>query len=221
MRFLRGRQGVSADHVAPAVAWYYAAHNFSGSVKLALLVFGLLLWSGVHLVPAVAVAFRAKAVQRLGEGRYRMVFALLILLSIAAMVFGWRSAVPLPVYAPPAWGMHATALLVLAAFILLGASHAKTNIKRRLRHPMLTGVVVWGVAHLLANGDVRSLVLFGGMALWAAIEILAINRREGVWVRPEPVPFKADLLTAAKGVVVYAVIVFLHPYLFGVSPIPH
>jgi uncharacterized membrane protein len=92
-----------------------------------------------------------------------------------------------------------------------------TNIKRVLRHPMLTGVMVWGVAHLLANGDSRALVLFGGLTVWAAIEMLAINRREGARVRPEPVPVQKDVMLIVAGAVLTAVVAYFHEYLSGVT----
>ena len=96
----------------------------------------------------------------------------------------------------------------------------KSNIKRFLRHPMLSGVVLWAIGHLLMNGDDRSLVLFAGIGIWAVLEILLINRRQGAYEKPPVIPVVRDLIPLAAGAVVFAVFLFLHPWLFGVSALP-
>lgn len=181
---------------------------------------GVVLWSGVHFIPSFAGGFRISLIGRLGETPYKIVFALGIVLSIVLMVVGWRSAVPTGIYSPPPWGAPLGSLLILVAFVLFGVAHGKTNVKRFLRHPQLTGLVLWAIGHLLANGDSRSLTLFGVLGLWAIAEILLINRREGAWVRPDPVPVMAEIRPVATGLVIFAVFLLAHPYLFGVSPIP-
>jgi uncharacterized membrane protein len=85
---------------------------------------------------------------------------------------------------------------------------------------MLTGTILWSLAHLLANGDNRSVVLFGGLGLWAVVSILLVNRRDGVFSPPPAVPFTRDLMTLAGAAVVFAVVALLHRWLFGVSPFP-
>ena len=92
------------------------------------------------------------------------------------------------------------------------------NVKRVLRHPQLTGLIVWAIGHLLANGDILSVVLFGGLGVWAVAEIVLINRREGAWVKPEPVPISAEIRPVLIGLVVFVALFAAHPYLFGVSP---
>lgn len=180
------------------------------------LVLGVLLWSIVHLSRCLAPGFRARMIERLGEKKYKGLVALDIVIAIVLIVIGWRSTTPEYLYVPPGWGRTAATPLMLIALILFAAASLPTNIKRVLRHPQLTGVVVWAVAHLLANGEDRSLVLFGGLGLWALIEIVLISRREGPWQRPEPVPLKAELKPLIGGIVVYVVLLLLHPYLFGV-----
>lgn len=182
------------------------------------LVLGVLLWSFMHFIPAVAVDFRKNLVTKLGEKPYKGVFALLMVLSLYLVISGWRATIPESLYIPPTWGRHATALLVLIGFILFSASHGKTNLKRFVRHPQLTGLTCWGLGHLIANGETRSIVLFGGLAAWAIIEIFLLNRRDGAWVKPEPVPVKQDIKIVVIGLVVYAVIAGAHQWLFGVSP---
>ena len=98
------------------------------------------------------------------------------------------------------------------------ASNVPNNIRRVIRHPQLTGVILWSVGHLISNGDSRSLVLFGGIGIWAVIEILLINRRDAEWIKPQPVPFPKNIVLVVIGVVAYLVLVFVHQWLFGVSP---
>jgi uncharacterized membrane protein len=184
-------------------------------IKLSL---GVLLWSATHLMPSVAPGVKRNLISRLGENPYKGVFTLVIALAIYLIISGWKSTIPEYVYLPPAWGRHATALLVLIGFILFGASHGNNNIRRVIRHPQLTGVLCWGIGHLLANGESRSIVLFGGMTLWALVEIVLINRREGAWARPAPTPIRKDAIAVIAGAVVYGVIAMAHQWLFGFSP---
>lgn len=182
------------------------------------LVLGVLLWSVTHFVPAVAVGFRQRVIDRIGENPYKGLFTLVMVFAIYLIISGWKATPPEFLYVPPAWGRHAAALLVLIAFVLFSASHGQNNIKRFVRHPQLTGVAVWGIAHLLANGESRSIVLFGGLALWAVVDIVLLNRRDGAWRKPEPAPLKKDVIAVVAGLVVYLVLAHLHQWLFGFSP---
>lgn len=180
---------------------------------------GVLLWSAAHALPSLAPNARAGLIGRLGENGYKIGFALSIVGSIVLMVIGWRSAVADIIYEPPAIGRHLAMLLMLVAFLLFAFSHGKSNLRRFIRHPQLTAVLVWAVAHLLANGDSRSVTLFGVLGVWAVIEMVLINRRDGAPVLPEPRPWSAEMKPVVIGLVLCVVFVFLHPYLFGVSPI--
>ena len=182
------------------------------------LVLGVFLWSFIHFIPTIAVDFRKSLIAKLGENPYKGLFALLIALALYLIISGWRATVPESLYLPPQWGRHVTSLLVLIGFIFFLASHHATNLKRFLRHPQLTGVAIWGIGHLLANGEARSIVLFGGLAAWAVIEILLLNRRDGAWVKPDPVPGKKDIILLVAGFVVYIVVAVSHLWLFGFSP---
>ncbi len=184
---------------------------------MSLLVLGVLLWAGMHLFPAVAEGARSRLIERLGQGTYRALFAIVIVLSVALIVLGWKIATPVPVYRPPSLGPPLTGMVMAVALILFVSARARTNIKRAIRHPQLTGVLIWAAAHLLANGDSRSLVLFGGFGLWTVVQILAINRRDGPWIRPDPVPRRMDAVPVVVGVVAYAILLWAHPWLFGVS----
>ena len=184
------------------------------------LLLGVLLWSVVHWFPALMPAWRAVLLERLGP-KYMGLFALVIVFSLVLMVLGWRSAVPTFVYTPPVWGRHLTMLLILLAVFLFGAAHAPSRIRQYVRHPMLTGVAVWAFGHLLANGDSRSVVLFGGLLVWSVVSIFLINRRDGTWNRPDIPPFSAELKLLGISVVAYAALLFLHPWFAGMPLIMH
>jgi uncharacterized membrane protein len=183
--------------------------------KLAL---GVVLWALTHFIPAVFAGLRKSVVDRLGENAYKGVFTLLMVLAIYLVISGWKAALPESIYLPPAWGRYGTAVLVLIGFILLFAPYPPNNIKRVLRHPQLTGVACWGVGHLLANGESRSIVLFGGLAAWALAEMFLINRRDGAWTRPAAVAARNDVILVVGGSAVYFIAAAAHQWLFGVAP---
>lgn len=180
-----------------------------------MLLGGVLLWSFVHYIPGLLPNLKIKLVDMLGKA-YRGVFSLLMVGSIVLMVMGWKAAVPEAIYEPLLSTAQLTGVLMIVSFYLFAAAHGPSNAKRYIRHPMLTGVIVWGAAHLLVNGDDRSIILFGGMIIWAAAEILVINKREGDYVKPEAVPMKKDIIKLVVAIVIYAVVVFIHPYIAGV-----
>ncbi|MBW2244140.1 MAG: NnrU family protein [Deltaproteobacteria bacterium] len=184
------------------------------------LILGVLLFAGVHAIPSLAASARASFIDQRGEGPYKGLFSLALVIAIGLMIVGWRSSLPSAIYAPPAWGRWAANGLMLVGLLLFIASGVPTNVKRFLRHPQLLGVATWGVAHLFSNGDSRSLVLFGGLGLWAVLQMVLINRREGAWAKPEPLPFSADLKPLGVGVVVFFVVQWAHPWISGVSALP-
>jgi len=183
---------------------------------------GLLLWSLVHLLPALSTPIKGAAIKThllnsLGENGYKGVFSVLIIVSIVLMVQGWQQASVTNLYVSPAFLQTPALILMLCAFICLAASNMPSQIKRLIRHPQLTGVLLWAIAHLLLNGDSRSLLLFGGLGLWALLEILLISRREGGWVKPEASSGKKTALGLLIGCLVFSALVFLHPYLSGIA----
>jgi len=185
-----------------------------------LLISGILLWSLVHLFPCAMHDVRSNLVEKFGINRYRGVFSLLIALSLVIIIFGWKAALPNTLYAPPLTAGPLPSLLVLVAFILFAAAQAHTNIKRLIRHPQLTAVVAWGIAHLLTNGDSRSITLFGGLTLWAIIAMVLSSRRDGHWRKPDAVAIKSDFIMIVAGALGFAVVLYAHQYLFGVSLMP-
>jgi len=180
-----------------------------------LLSFGVLLFCLTHLIPSVIPGIKTGLVARLDENRYKGLFSLALLISIVCIVFGWRSAAVTYVYQTDPALKHLALGLIVIAFLLMVAASRQTRLKRIIRHPQLTGVLLWAGAHLLLNGDNRSLVFFGTLAAWSLIEIVTINRREGTWVKSDVPAWSSEVLTAAITCVVLAVLIALHPYFAG------
>ena len=185
------------------------------------LVLGVLLWSLVHMLPGLTKDFKKNLVGRIGEYPYKGLFLLFMVLSIYLIISGWTSMTPVEpdvlaeLYTAPEWGGYAAALVVLIGFILFLAPYPPNNFKRMLRHPQLIGMVCWGAGHLLAVGTARSIVLFGGLSVWAIIEMFLINRRDGEWVRPEQVSFMKDFTQVLFSVLAYMAFLYTHHMLFG------
>lgn len=184
-----------------------------------LLIVGMLLWSLTHLFPSAMYENRSKIVASIGNNAYRRLFSLLIAASLLMIIFGWKAAIPSGLYVPPLFGSTLPSILLLISFILFVAARARTNIKRFVRHPQMTSVAVWGIAHLLTNGDSRSVALFGGMTLWALVSMVLCGRRDGPWQKPAPVALSGDIGTVVVGAIAFAVLLYAHQFLFGVAPI--
>jgi len=177
-----------------------------------VLILGVALWSAAHLFKRIAPARRA-AMGDAGKG----FVAVLSLAAIGLMVLGYRWAEPVPVYAPLPGAGHLTALLMLVAVFLLGVGGTRGVLYPRLRHPMLTGALLWAVAHLLVNGDLRAIILFGGLGLWSVVAMLAINRA-GPWTVPaDGRGLRGDAMNLAGTLVVYGLIVLVHQWILGHS----
>lgn len=182
-----------------------------------ILIAGLWLWSGVHLTPALAPSMKQRWIAKLGENAYKGVFSALIILSIVLIVMGWRSIEPSYFYTLPPLSRLLAILLMLVVFIFLGAAKRPTRIKHFIRNPQLSAIILWSIAHLLVNGDSRSLVLFSWLGVWAALDIVLINRRDGEWQK-EPVPSWAkEIIGLVISVLVFVLVALLHPYIAGVS----
>jgi uncharacterized membrane protein len=184
---------------------------------MALLTAGLVLFTGAHLVPS-APRLRSNLIKRLGEGGYRAVFAGLSLAGMLLIIIGKANAPVLPLWSPPDLG-HTVALVIMpVAFILLVGAYLPSNIKRVTAHPMLWSLVVWAVAHLLSNGDLASLILFGGFGALALVMMRSAQVR-GARVSRIKQPVTRDIFAVAAGLIAYAIFFSLHPYLFGVAVI--
>ncbi len=185
-----------------------------------LLIAGVLLWCAVHFVPTLAKNFKASLVTRMGATPYKGLFAGLIFTALALIIIGWNRVEPLNLYDPPVWGVQVNNALMVLSIFLFVAAQRQTIVRRVLRHPMLTGLAVWGIAHLFVNGDQRSLIVFGGLTVWAVLEIRLINARDGAWSKPDAPGAKTEIIGLLITAVALGVIAFLHN-LAGVSPFPH
>lgn len=190
---------------------------------MAILILGLVLFLGVHSTRIVADGWRSATIARIGEMPWKGIYSLLSIAGFALVVWGFRiaRADTLVLYTPPVWTRHLAALLLVVSFILLVAAYVPRNaIKAKLHHPMVLGVKVWALAHLLANGVAADVLLFGAFLLWAVFSYRAARRRDraGNTVYPAgTAPMTA--LTVVIGVVAWAVFAFmLHGPLIGVRP---
>jgi uncharacterized membrane protein len=184
------------------------------------LALGVLLWSVVHLFTALTVDLRKSLINRIGEYPYKGVFTLLVIFSIYLIATGWGLSTSDNVfYTAPEWSGHVTSLLVFAGFILFFAPYPPNNIKRMLRHPQLIGTICWSAGHLLATGSLRSVILFGGFAVWALFETVLIGRRDGDWIKPEKVSHLKDVSLVLFGSLAFFVFLFTHHLMFGGDPL--
>lgn len=181
---------------------------------MTLIVLGLALWWAAHLFKRMFPGLRA------GFGDpFKGLVSLVLVAGIVAMVFGYRGADFIPVWTPPSWGQHANNLLMLISVALFGLGNSKSRLAGRMRHPMLTGMLVWTIAHLLVRGDLAAVLLFGGLGIWAIIEMVVINSAEPEWQRKTGGSAAGDIKLVVISVVVFAVIGFVHG-LLGPSPFP-
>ncbi|MFD1341031.1 NnrU family protein [Litorisediminicola beolgyonensis] len=180
---------------------------------MALLILGLLLWSGAHLFKRLAPAQR-DAMGDAGKGAV----ALGVIAGLILMILGYRWAEFVPVWTPPAFMVHLNNLIMLIAVFVFGMSATKGRLRGRMRHPQLTAVKIWAVAHLLVNGDLASILLFGGLLAWAVVEVILINKTSS-WDRPQPGEAKRDVVLVIVTLVMFAVITGVHAWL-GVWPFP-
>jgi len=179
---------------------------------MALLIAGVVLWAVAHFFKRVTPGLRASMGDK-GKG----LVAVLTLASVVMMIFGYRMADSTSVYTPLAGMGHANNLLMVLSLFMLGAGSSRGWVASKVRHPMMWGLVIWAVAHLLVNGDSASVVLFGGLAVWALIQMQLANRGDGAWDRPEAGPFSKDVKNALIALVLYALITGVHIWL-GYSP---
>lgn len=188
---------------------------------MTLLLLGLALWIAAHVAKRLAPDLRQSLSDKMGEAS-KGVFAVLIVLSIVLMVLGYRSTDFTPLWEPPGFMVHLNNLLMVIALYIYGAGGpkgAKVWLGTKLRHPQLTGFSIWAVAHLLVNGDLSAVILFGGLLIWAQFSIVLINRNEGPWVVPARAAPKKEIVLIVITIVLFLAITSLHAWL-GRWPFP-
>jgi len=188
---------------------------------MTLLVLGLAIFLGSHSVRVFADGWRTARVKSMGEQKWKMVYSLVSIAGFVLVVIGYGQAraAGVALYAPPAWGRAGASLLTLVAFVLLAAAYVKgTRIKAAVGHPMVAGVKVWAFAHLLANGNLADVVLFGAFLAWAVLDYVAARRRDRAAGTVYPVgPVSRDVIAVVAGLVAWAVFaMWLHGPLIGV-----
>ena len=188
-----------------------------------LLVAGLILFLGVHSVSIVAPGWREAQIARRGERLWKGVYALASLAGLLLLIYGYGLARQSPVvlYTPPVGLRHVALLLMVPVFPLLFAAYLPGRIARMAKHPMLLAVKFWATAHLLANGTLADVLLFGAFLLWAVADRISVKRR----VVPHKVPGAPasalnDVIVVVGGLLVYVAFLFkAHIWVAGVSPL--
>jgi uncharacterized membrane protein len=188
-----------------------------------VLVLGLLIFLGVHSIRIVADPWRSAQIARFGDKVWKGLYALASVVGIVLVVWGYGLArhEPVVLWMPPAGAQHLAALLVVPAFVLIAAAYVPGNrIKPAIGHPMVAGVALWAVAHLLANGTAHAVVLFGAFLVWAVASFLAGRRRDRTAGTSYPAGTAGrDAAAVVAGLVAWALFAFvLHGWLIGVRP---
>jgi uncharacterized membrane protein len=186
---------------------------------LALLVIGLIDFIGVHVFVSLRHS-RSALISRIGERPYRGAFSLVSLVGLGLIIYGfarYRADGLIPVWSPPSFLRPIAELLMWPAFVFVIAAYIPGTIKTTLRHPMLAGVKLWAFAHLLANGDLGGMILFGSILGWAVYDRITLKRRADVGGPSIPVGgIKNDLLAVVVGTLVYLAVGFVFHPLAGV-----
>lgn len=187
---------------------------------LAMMILGLVLFIGIHVV-TTRRDLRARLIGIGGDAVYKIAYAVLAIAGLLLIGYGfgtYRADGMIVLWHPPRWTRHVTEALMLPAAILLAAAYARGRIYRAVKHPMLTAVKLWATAHLIANGDLGSIILFGSLLAWAVYDRISLKRRSDPGGPPIPVGGpKNDLIAVVAGIVLYLALGFLfHPYVIGV-----
>lgn len=187
------------------------------------LVAGLIIFFATHSLRLFADGWRSATIARIGERRWKALQAIVSLAGFALMLWGFGQArsEPTLLWLPPLWTRHASALLTLPAFILLVAAHVpKNSLRDRVGHPLVASVALWAAAHLLANGRIADVLLFGAFFVWALADYVSLRRRDrAAGVVRRTGKLRNALIATVVGVAVWAAFAFFaHAWLFGVAP---
>ncbi len=179
-----------------------------------LLVLGIVLFAGAHWFKRLYPTQRA-AMGDVGKGAV----AVALLAAVVLMVLGYRAAPFIGVWAPPAFMVHVANVLILIAFWFFALSMIPGTMSARVRHKQLTAAKAWAIAHLLVNGDLAAIILFGGLLAWAVGSVIIINKTAPDWDRPTPVSVRGDVIAGIAAIIAYGVVAMIHTWL-GVYPFP-
>ena len=190
---------------------------------MSLLIIGLIIFLGSHSCRIFAEPWRNHMIDRLGEVKWKGLYTTISLIGLILVVVGYGQArqASIVLWQPAAYLIHIAILLNLVAFIFLAGSSPSNNaIRLKLKHPMILGVKVWALAHLLANGTLVDLILFGSFLLWAVLDFRSARKRPIHMPEKAVISTKATITVVVTGIVLWAAFIFgLHQYLIGVSPL--
>ncbi len=178
--------------------------------------FGIGIFFGVHLVPSLP-GLRGRLVEKLGANGYKGTYSLTALTGLVLIILGYSSLDYYELWAEPPWASRAALAIMPVVIILQVAAEVKGHIRKSVKHPMVIGILLWALVHLLNNGDRASLYLFGSFALYAVFSIISATRRGKVPDYDVP-SGKHDIFAVVLGLVVFAAILWAHEFLFGVAP---
>lgn len=185
------------------------------------MLLGMLIFFGMHSVSIAAPGFREHRIAAMGAGGWKLLYSLVSLVGFVLMIQGYSALrlEPQLLYVPPVGLRHVAALLMLPVFPLLLATYLPGHVKRIAKHPMLVAVKLWAVSHLLANGMLADVLLFGGFLVWAVLDRISLKRRPAPVAAPPQGRVLNDVIVVVGGLGLYAVFVMgLHLRLFGVAP---
>jgi uncharacterized membrane protein len=186
------------------------------------LIIGIVVFLGIHLLPTLP-HLRDSLIGRLGEGRYKLLFALASTAGLVLLIWGFAQAPVIQVWSPPAWTRWVAIVLMLPAFIFLVAAYVPGQIKAKLKHPFLVAIKTWALAHLIANGDLASIILFASFLAYAVYDRIALKDRAttGIVTVEGTGPARNDVIAVLLGTALYvAFLSWLHPLLIGTNPLP-
>jgi uncharacterized membrane protein len=189
---------------------------------LLILIVGLVILLGAHVFVAFRDA-RGGLIAKFGQGGYRVLFSVVSIVGLVLVIWGYgdyRAHEWIQVWTPPAFMRHVTVGLMLFAVIFITSTYIPCHIRQKLKHPMLASVKTWALAHLLSNGDLGSIVLFGSFLGWGAFARIAAKRRGdvGAAAKSTPVGWTKDIIVVVIGMAIYLALGFwFHPYVVGVS----
>ncbi len=191
-----------------------------------VLIIGIVVFLGVHSVRIVAPDWARRREASMGEGPYKGVYSIISLIGFVLIVWGYALARqdPVPIWDPPLALRHIAVGLMLFSFIALGIFAVPAGrLKPMLKHPMLVAIKIWALAHLLANGDLASIILFGAFLAWAVVDRISVKRRAGTGGGagvPPAGPVSRDIAALVVGIGLYVVtLLWLHEWLIGMSPL--
>ncbi|HEV2000399.1 MAG TPA: NnrU family protein [Xanthobacteraceae bacterium] len=187
-----------------------------------LLILGMVIFFAAHVFTTMR-GRRAALIARIGEGSYKGLYSLVSLAGLVMIAYGfgiWRAAGSAQLWYPPVWTKHIALVLVPIAAILIVAAYVPSHLRTRMKHPMLTAVKLWALAHLLANGDLAGVVLFGGFLIYAVYDRIAVKERAAP-IPPAPAGYGGDVMAVVGGLALFLVLGYVfHPYVVGVPVIP-